>query len=153
MSGPTAKFRAWDKFQNKYVFVGFHVFGEVTCFSLMDRVISDTWKERSEQLGYQSTIEAWNDFIEEQWTTFKDATGVDIYDGDVILVTPHDKREEPFMRVVKQNRNGSWAMFKPGLENFVGEQLFPYLKMTQVIGHIHRKDLAIVENNVFYEED
>ena len=46
------KFRAWDKFQQTYVFSGFHICGEVTCFGGMEQEISITWEERSAQMGY-----------------------------------------------------------------------------------------------------
>jgi hypothetical protein len=36
------KFRAWDKFQQTYVFSGFHICGEVTCFGGMEQEISNT---------------------------------------------------------------------------------------------------------------
>ena len=62
------KFRMWDKFQKKYVFEGFHVCGEVTCVGGMEIVISETWEKRKKALGYETSLEAWNDFEIEQFT-------------------------------------------------------------------------------------
>lgn len=76
------KFRAWDKLQNKYVFTGFHVIGEVTVFDGIGLVIQDTMEERREKFGHQGSIEAWDDFIIEQFTGLKDSNDVDMYEGD-----------------------------------------------------------------------
>jgi hypothetical protein len=74
------KFRCWDNYQKKYIFTGFHVFGEVTCFNLMDQVAFETFKER----GYNSSIEAWNDFEIEQFVGVQDKTKIDVYEGDIV---------------------------------------------------------------------
>lgn len=76
------RYRAFDSFQNKYVFVGFHIVGEVTCFDGIEHIISETAKERNTAKGYTCSIEAWNDFSFEQWLERTDTNGVDVYEGD-----------------------------------------------------------------------
>lgn len=81
-------FRAWDKFLKKYIFTGFSVIGEVTCFSCMEQVLKDTWEARKKEYGYKASIEAWNDIELEICTGAKDKNGILIYEHD-ILKTPY----------------------------------------------------------------
>lgn len=103
------KFRAWDEFQKKYVFTGFHICGEVTAFGGMESVIYETWKERSAALGYTSTIEAWNDFEFEQFTGVLDSNGKEIYESDKVKLWHYyddDNNDESVISEVKFMQGG-----------------------------------------------
>jgi len=80
------KFRAFDKFQDKHIFIGFHVVGEVTVFGGIESTIGETWKERKEKLGYKNSMDAWDDFIFEQFSGLQDSKGVDIYENDIVYI-------------------------------------------------------------------
>lgn len=92
-------FRAWDKFLQKYIFTGFSVIGEVTCFSLMEQVLQEIWEARKKEYGYKASIEAWNDIVLEICTGVKDKNGIMIYEGD------KDKNGN-----VVEYRNGSFCL-------------------------------------------
>ena len=134
------KFRAWDKFQNKYVFTGFHICGEVCAFGGMESVIDETWKERSAKLGYTSTIEAWNDFEFEQYTGLNDSNNVDIYHKDKIKITGILLDKVIYIKeyIVEQNFGG-WGFYDE-LQRW--QWLYQYLSSfdgvkTEVIGNSH----------------
>ncbi len=99
------KFRAWDKFQKKYVFEGFHIIGEVTVFGGIESIINNTAKARKEKYGYKTSIEAWDDFIIEQYAGVKDKTGKDIYEGDIVHSEHFGQTEE-----IKWVNNGFWML-------------------------------------------
>jgi len=120
------KFRVWDKFQNKYIFEGFHVIGEVTVFGGINIEIHDTWKERSEKYKYESMIEAWDDFILEQFTGLEDSDNTNIYEGDIL--------SGGFVVNFYNGAYGFWAK-----ENSIPEffMLYRCLGKKKVIGDIH----------------
>jgi len=99
------KFRAWDKFQNKYVFEGFHIIGEVTCFDCIGMVIHDTWADRSAVMGYKTSdnLLAYNDFELEQYTDKKDDYNTDVYEDDIVYFTID---EAEFTSVVEFSNGG-----------------------------------------------
>jgi hypothetical protein len=117
------KFRAYDDFQKKYVFVGFHIVGEVTCFGGMEHVIQETAKERMPARGYKTTLEAWNDFSFEQFTGVRDKDGKDIYFGDLVRAPSGNIFEviwyEDEMRIALKYKDTIYN-FNAGLYELVG---------------------------------
>jgi hypothetical protein len=53
------KYRAWDKVTKKFIEIGFHIIGEVTCFDLIGQYIEETKHLRDMSKG---SILAYNDF-------------------------------------------------------------------------------------------
>lgn len=135
------KFRAWDKFQNKYIFKGFHICGEVTAFGLMDITIHETWQERSKALNYISTLEAWDDFEFEQFTGLTDKNGKDVYEGDIVR---HERYEfiealDPYAKLEVSNHEVYFddEMLEFGLKNSNALFHCQFNDEFEVIGNIH----------------
>lgn len=111
------KFRACDKFQKKYVFTGFHICGEVSAFGGMESVIYETWKERSEALGYSSTIEAWDDFEFEQFTGMVDVNKKDIYESDILKSI----KDDVLFNWLVVFEHGCFGIKNIGVDGFLGD--------------------------------
>jgi len=69
------KFRAWDKTQNKWAYVGFDVFGEVTIFNLLEQYKFET---------------ACKDLIITQFVRIQDKNNEDLYVGDLFKCDTND---------------------------------------------------------------
>jgi hypothetical protein len=64
------RFRAWDKTNNKWAYVGFHLFGEVTIFGLL------------EQYKFE---DACKDLEFTQFVNLQDSNQQDLYVGDLFI--------------------------------------------------------------------
>ena len=76
------EFRAYSKIFKKYIFKGFHFFGEVLTFDMFGQFISENWQEYSKH--YDQKLLAVNDFLIEQFIGRNDKNGNKIYENDII---------------------------------------------------------------------
>lgn len=127
-----AKFRVWDKQEKKMVYEGFHVFGEVSIFHLIDQYLFET-------KGHFSTLERYGDLIEMQWTGYEN-----VYQGDILRSNVNGK-----LWVVQWDDYG-WEVSNHSIKEqkykFAGDEsywLSDYIKMinkagakVEVIGNI-----------------
>ena len=130
-----AKFRAWDRFREKHIFTGFHVVGEVTCFSLMDQTILEDWDGRKKKYGYTGTIEAWNDFEFEQYSTMSDNQDVEIYAGDIIRI--HFGIPPTHVDEAVEFKNGAFYLVSPTRKEDILLS-HPDQGDIEIVGHIHQ---------------
>lgn len=75
------KFRAWDPVFKVWLAKDFHLFGEVTCFQIVEQELKPDDSERG-------SLERMGDVQVSQFTGMVDRDGVEIYEGDVVDVYP-----------------------------------------------------------------
>lgn len=73
------RFRAYDKYTNKFLLEGFHIVGEVTLMGGLDIVIHENPIEGVGHLERTMNLEI------TQWTGFIDKNKKDIYEHDVVI--------------------------------------------------------------------
>ena len=73
------KFRAWDTVTKQWLEVGFHLFGEVTCFDIVRQKLVPNPAKPDEP-----SLIRLNDVIVTQFTGLHDRKGKEIYEGDVV---------------------------------------------------------------------
>ena len=88
------KFRLFDRQENKMLFEGFHVFGEVTLFNLIGIHALET-------KGEKNSLERYSDFEIMQFTGFLDSLKKEIWEGDVL---------KPFLESI----GPYWVVFENG---------------------------------------
>jgi len=128
------KFRAWDPVFKVWLAKDFHLFGEVTCFQIVEQQLKPDDSGRG-------SLERMGDVQVSQFTGLKDRDGVEIYEGDVVDVYPfhkfHTKEKDRYQRV--EFHAGS---FDAELSSFgwEGEDLIE-LGECKVIGNIYEHPL------------
>lgn len=132
-----AKFRCWDAQEKKMVFEGFHVFGEVTIFHLIDQYCFET-------KGDKDTLERYNDLVEMQFIGLSDKMNKDIYEGDIGEIRSQSGRVERFIvewGIHRREMKSGWTVDIPGFSFIIdGRPTFPIVN-NYVNGH----DLDIIE--------
>ena len=134
--GRAIKFRAWDKVRKEFICEGFHVYGEVTMFSLIDQHLHETKKEGETTLGNLDRVEI------TQFTGLVDKNGKDIYDGDILKSLGTD------IRVVEcDNAN---ACYRMRCLNSAEEDICPFndrnVEHREIIGNIYQCPPVVPQN-------
>ena len=130
------KFRAFDKFLDKYIFTGFHILGEVSAFGGVETHIHQTWAKRSEKFGYKTTLEAWNDFEFEQFTGLTDRNNQDIYHRDEITVSLEKWSIAPTCKYIVEKNFGGWGFYD---KNQLWRWLYTVVHDCVVSGNSHEQ--------------
>jgi len=119
------KFRYWNGV--KMQITDFHI----TCFGIV-------WKDDDDRDGYVE------DCILMQFTGFKDRTGVDIYEGDVIFIESHYDND---LRVKSYKAKVVFEFGAFDLDQVIGYDLCMLAnnKMCEVIGNIYQNPELLCE--------
>lgn len=140
------KFRAFDKFTNKMICEGFHIFGEVHTFSLIEQYLHDNPDSN------KHTFLRFNDIVVMQYSHQQDKNKKDIYEGDVIEIINQENKTVRFVCefgiAERENKDGVLISipsfyfknistdFKafPIVKNYLGKH---DLEIMEVIGNIY----------------
>ena len=129
------KFRAWNKLNNKLICEGFHVFGEITIFGLIEAYFDDYYKENNIIPEY--SLSFLNDFIIEQYIGVQDKNKIDIYEGDIVIV--NDTLTKGIIKFI----NGSFV-----IDVFESDAVIPiriiydeYNQLIEVVSNIHENKI------------
>jgi len=133
------KFRAWDSILKEYgpngAFIGFYIFGEVTCFELVYQRIGETMEKREHLQGV--VLSGLNDFIIEQYTGFEDQYGHPIYEGDIVECSDAPGYGEDFYGVVEWNATaGAWYVVNDA--HNIYDSIYDFTGYMCVGGDIHQ---------------
>jgi len=138
------KFRLFDRQENKIIFEGFHVFGEVTLFNLIGIYALET-------KGEKDSLERYSDFEIMEWTGLVDKNKKDIYESDVLEIeTANHTRVRMVCKwgTVQRTMDTGWEVDITGFHFYRTDGLaaFPITKnwagkrdldMLEVIGNLY----------------
>lgn len=127
------KFRAWDTVSKKYLHPypdGFHLFGEVMCFDLIEQQLH-------ELRGESYSLLSLNDVVVEQFTGLTDCKGKEIWEGDILSWEAGS--DEYDRGHVYYYRGGFYISFEKVPHHSTSEPLADELENyhIEVLGNIH----------------
>jgi uncharacterized phage protein (TIGR01671 family) len=120
------KFRLYDKQENKIIFKGFHVFGEVTTFGAIESYCHET-------AGSKHPWDRYHDLILMQCTELLTNSGDYIWEGDILKFVIDGESE---LGVVRFSKDGYWtSQFEGQSEELLCEEIQSL--QFEIIGNIY----------------
>lgn len=130
------KFRAWDKHTKQWITKeGFHLFGEVTCFGLVESWLDEHPRE-DEDGKRMSTLIRFNDVETPQWTGINGRSGNEIYECDIVNIWQRlSEHKDGFANTEVKFEYGQW--------NICDSSIFTLQNGCEVVGNIYENPKLI----------